>query len=84
MKTRIFTSTEIEQIILMAWADTVSYETIKREWGLGEGDLVQFMRANQSAATYRRWRKRIHGRTGTKSKHEAKTAITSRRLKLAV
>lgn len=79
-----FTKIEIEQIILMAWADTISYETIKREWGLGEGDLVQFMRTNQSQATYRRWRKRMHTRTGTQSKHEARTTISSRRLKLAV
>lgn len=84
MKSRVFTPTEIEQIIFMAWADTISYETIKREWGLGEGDLVQFMRTNQSPATYRRWRKRVHSRTGAQSKHEVKTAITSRRLKFAV
>ncbi len=84
MKNRVFTPTDIEQIILMAWADTISYETIKREWGLSEGELVQFMRTQQSPATYRRWRKRMHARTGRQSKHEAKTTISSRRLKLAV
>lgn len=84
MKHRTYTTIETEQIILMAWADTISYETIKREWGLSEGDLVQFMRTHQSPATYRRWRKRMHERTGAQSKHEAKTGITSRRLKLAV
>jgi uncharacterized protein (TIGR03643 family) len=84
MKTRVFTPTEIEQIVLMAWADTISYETINREWGLNEGALVQFMRANQRPATYKRWRKRMHARTGAQSKHESKTTIGSRRLKLAV
>jgi uncharacterized protein (TIGR03643 family) len=75
---------DIEQIILMAWADTVSYETIQREWGLSEGALRRFMRTHQSPATYRRWRRRMQARTGRKSKHEAKSGITSRRLKLAV
>lgn len=81
---RHYTAPEIEQIVLMAWADTISYETIEREWGLTEGELVRFMRSNQTPATYRRWRQRMHNRTGLQSKHETKTSITSRRLKLAV
>lgn len=84
MRQKHFSDIEIEQIILMAWADTISYETITREWGITANELVQFMRTHQTPATFRRWRKRTHARSGTRSKHEAFAKSTSRRLKLAV
>lgn len=84
MKTRVFNETEIEQIILMAWADTVSFETIKREFDLTENEVIAFMRANQSPKTYVRWRKRVEGRSGDRSKHELVSKVSSRRLKFEV
>ena len=83
-KQKSFTSIEIEQIILMAWADTISFETITREWGLTPNELMQFMRRQQTPNTYRRWRARVEGRRGAQSKHEALSKISSRRLKLEV
>jgi uncharacterized protein (TIGR03643 family) len=82
MKTRVFNETQIEQIILMAWADTISFETIKREFGLTENEVITFMRANQSPSTYVRWRKRVEGRNGDRSKHEQFSKVSSRRLKI--
>ena len=76
MKKRVFTPPEIEQIILMAWGDTISFETIKREWGLTENEVLAFMRANQTPQTYIRWRKRVEGRAGARSKHEAISKVS--------
>jgi uncharacterized protein (TIGR03643 family) len=84
MSKRNFSETEIESIILMAWADTISFETIMREWGLTENEVIQFMRKHQSPKTYIRWRKRVESRNGDRSKHEAVSKVTSRRQKFAV
>ena len=84
MKKRDFTDVEIEQIVLMAWGDTISFETIKREWGLTENEVVAFMRTHQSPTTYTRWRKRVEGRHGDRSKHEQISKVTSRRQKFPV
>ena len=49
MKKIDFTPPEIEQIILMAWADTISFETLYREFGLTKNEAiskVSFRRQN--------------------------------------
>ncbi|MES2966573.1 MAG: TIGR03643 family protein [Patescibacteria group bacterium] len=79
-----FTSEETEQIILMAWGDTISFETIYREFGLTENQVIEFMRIHQSPKTYIRWRKRVESRNGDRSKHEALSKVSSRRQKFNV
>jgi uncharacterized protein (TIGR03643 family) len=81
---RIFSEVEIEQIILMAWGDTISFEQIYRDYGLTENDVRKFMRLHQSPKTYRRWRERTKNRHGSSSKHEGLTTITSRRQKFGI
>lgn len=71
----------IEEIIKLAWADTVPYETIKLEYGLTENELRHFMRAHQTEKTYIRWRERMTARSGSSSKHEKLTKKTSARMK---
>ena len=84
MKKNSFSSTEIEQIILMAWADTISFETIFREYLLTENQVIEFMRTHQTPKTYVRWRKRVESRNGDRSKHEALSKVSSRRQKYNV
>jgi uncharacterized protein (TIGR03643 family) len=72
------TNVDVEQIILMAWADTIPFEVIRREYGLTEGAVIKLMRANQSPKTFTRWRQRVRGRGG---KHEAIAPTTSTRQK---
>jgi uncharacterized protein (TIGR03643 family) len=84
MKKIHFTPEEIEQIVLQAWGDTISFETIYREWGLTENEVVAFMRTHQSPRTYVRWRKRVEGRHGARSKHEAISKVSSRRQKFNI
>jgi uncharacterized protein (TIGR03643 family) len=78
---RELTEIDIEQIILMAWGDTILFETIEREYGLNETIVRKLMRTNQSEKTYIRWRKRVEARSGASSKHEALTHKTSTRQK---
>ncbi len=78
------TEKDIERLILMAWADTVSFEAIKAEFGLTYDEVKHLMFKHQSRQTYTRWRKRIRARSGDRSKHEAVSRVTSRRQKLDV
>ncbi|HMA79191.1 MAG TPA: TIGR03643 family protein [Candidatus Paceibacterota bacterium] len=75
------TTIDIEQIILMAWGDTIPFESIEREYGLTEGAVKKLMRAHQSEKTYRRWRERVTARRGPSSKHKQLTRKTSARQK---
>ena len=84
MKKPDFTPEQTEQIILMAWGDTISFETIYREWDLTENEVIAFMRKHQSPQTYVRWRKRVEGRNGDRSKHESISKVTSRRQKFPI
>lgn len=84
MKKRIFTDNEAEQIILMAWGDTISFETINREWGLTKNEVVAFMRIHQTPKTYARWRERVTERSRDRSKHEHISKVSSRLQKFPV
>ena len=75
------TEIDIEQIILMAWGDTIPFEVIAREYGLTENQVRALMRKHQSQKTYRRWRERVEKRSGLSSKHEQLSTKTSTRQK---
>ena len=72
---------DIEQIILMTWADTIPFETIETEYGLTAEQVQKLMRQQQAPKTYRRWRRRVLQRSGPKSKHAKLTQITSTKQK---
>lgn len=75
------TAIDIEQIILMAWGDTIPFETIEREYGLNENAVRKLMRKHQTEKTYRRWRERVERRSGSSSKHERLSRKSSTRQK---
>jgi len=80
---RVFTDSEIERIILLAWADSVSFEAICNEFDITHNQTVQLMRTHQSPKTYGRWRERVaKRRIQNKSKHEKKRSITHAHEKL--
>lgn len=74
---------DIEQIILMAWGDTIPFEAIRREYGLTENQVRKIMRKHQSEKTYIRWRERVQARArdGANSKHEQLSNKASTRQK---
>ncbi len=53
-------------VIQLAWADDISFETIEKRTGLREKDVIRVMRQNLKPGSFRLWRKRVSGR---KSKH---------------
>jgi uncharacterized protein (TIGR03643 family) len=57
---------EVSRIVEMAWEDRTPFEAIERQFGLGESQTIELMRASMKASSFRMWRKRV---TGRKTKH---------------
>lgn len=55
------------EAIALAWADDVSFETIKEKFGLTEADIIRLMRSTLKPSSFRLWRTRVSGR---KAKHK--------------
>lgn len=62
------TQEEIDRVIGMAWEDRTPFEAILAQFGLAEGEVIKLMRRELSAGGFRRWRKRVQGRS---TKHQA-------------
>lgn len=58
---------EIDRIIEMAWEDRTPFEAIYAQFGLTESQVIQLMRKELQATSFRRWRKRVN--SGVSSKH---------------
>jgi len=55
-----------EELIKLAWADDVTFETMFLEFGLTENQIRACMRAWQTPKTYARWRRRVEKRAARK------------------
>lgn len=60
---------EIDRVIEMAWEDRTPFGAIEFQFGLSEAEVIQLMRREMKASSFRMWRKRVSGR---RTKHRAK------------
>ena len=65
---RSFEPEELDRIIEMAWEDRTTFEAIEYQFGLSEPEVIELMRQEMKASSFRMWRKRVSGR---KTKHGA-------------
>ncbi|EMQ94050.1 hypothetical protein D778_01234 [Xanthomarina gelatinilytica] len=61
-----FTNAQIDRIIEMAWEDRTPFEAISHQFQLKEQDIINLMRKEMKASSFKMWRKRVQGR---KTKH---------------
>ena len=54
---------DIDRIIEMGWEDRTPFEAIEIQFGLAEKDVVELMRREMKASSFRMWRKRMAGRS---------------------
>ncbi|WMS86818.1 TIGR03643 family protein [Pleionea litopenaei] len=59
---------DLSRIIEMAWEDRTPFEAIESLYGLDESAVIQLMRKEMKASSFKMWRKRVSGR---KTKHKA-------------
>lgn len=64
-----------DRIIEMAWEDRTPFEAIQFQFGLSEKEVIEFMRINSKASSFKMWRKRMNGRT-TKHQNLREKGIT--------
>lgn len=53
---------DIDRIIEMAWEDRTPFEAIEIQFGLIEKEVIELMRKEMKASSFRMWRKRMSGR----------------------
>ena len=58
----------IDRIIEMAWEDRTPFDAIEAQFGIPEAIVINLMRRNMKASSFRMWRKRVQGRA---TKHSA-------------
>ena len=63
---RALESQDLDRVIEMASEDRTPFEAIAYQFGLSEPDVIQLMRTQMKASSFRMWRKRVSGR---KTKH---------------
>ena len=62
------TEADIDRIIEMGWEDRTPFEAIEMQFGLAEKDVIELMRREMKASSFRMWRQRMAGR---RTKHQA-------------
>ena len=62
-----FTQAELSRIVEMAWEDRTPFEAIEFNFGLNESSVIDLMRRQIKAKSFRLWRKRV---TSRKTKHQ--------------
>ena len=65
--TKLLSPQDTDRIIEMAWEDRTTFEAIELQFGLSEKDVVELMRRESKASSFRMWRKRMNGR---QTKHQ--------------
>ncbi len=57
-----FLEHEISRIVEMAWEDRTPFEAIKKQFDLGEPDVIRLMRRALKPSSFKLWRSRVGGR----------------------
>ena len=69
MKNKIvFSHSELDRIIEMAWEDRTSFDAIEKQFGVVEKDVIKLMRKELKEKSFKMWRKRVQGRSTKHSK----------------
>ncbi len=69
---------DIDRIIEMAWEDRTPFDAILIQFALKEQDVIDLMRREMKASSFKMWRKRVQGR---KTKHLKKRTFEDGRFK---
>lgn len=59
---------DTDRVIEMAWEDRTPFDAILMQFGLKEKDVIELMRRELKASSWRLWRERVQGRA---TKHSA-------------
>ncbi|MDA9774024.1 TIGR03643 family protein [Saprospiraceae bacterium] len=77
-KLKALTEREVDRVVEMAWEDRTTFDAIKEQFGLNEGEVIKLMRREMKLSSWKMWRKRVQGRS---TKHAKKRVFTEGRHK---
>jgi uncharacterized protein (TIGR03643 family) len=66
-----FNRFELDRIIEMAWEDRTTFDAIRAQFGLTQGQVERLMRRELSPSAFKRWRKRVSSGVGVKHDYKA-------------
>ncbi len=66
-----FTEIEKDRIVEMAWEDRTTFDAIKTQFGISQGEVEKLMRKELKHSSFKRWRKRVSSGTGVKHGYKA-------------
>jgi uncharacterized protein (TIGR03643 family) len=69
---------DVNRVIEMAWEDRTPFDAIEAQFGLVEQEVIALMRRELKAASWRRWRARVQGRS---TKHTALSQVDDARFR---
>jgi len=64
---------DIDRIVEMAWEDRSPFEAIAFQFEVTEKEVIEIMRREMKPSSFRKWRKRVQGRS---IKHRLKRSFT--------
>ncbi len=70
------TDKEMDRVIEMAWEDRTPFEAIYVQFSLTESDVIRLMQRQLKPNSFKRWRKRVQGRSTKHLKLRSFTAGT--------
>ena len=70
------TDKEMDRVIEMAWEDRTPFEAIYVQFSLSESDVIRLMQRQLKPNSFKRWRKRVQGRSTKHLKLRSFTAGT--------
>ncbi len=68
---KTLSESEVDRIIEMAWEDRTTFDTIKAQFGLTQGEVEKIMRSELKESSFKRWRKRVSSGVGVKHQFRA-------------
>jgi uncharacterized protein (TIGR03643 family) len=74
------TDSDLDRVIEMAWEDRTTFDAIKLQFGLTQGEVERLMRKHLKPTSFRLWRKRVSS-NGVGVKHAKKRDETPTRFK---
>lgn len=75
------TDRDINRIIEMAWEDRTPFDAILMQFGMSEKQVIDLMRREMKASSFRMWRARVQGRA---TKHLMKRGFEEGRHKCSM
>lgn len=63
----VFSTSELDRIIEMAWEDRTPFEAIEYQFGIPEKEVIVLMRTTLKRSSFNLWRKRVN--SGVSQKH---------------